>query len=689
MLRRYKAACLIALLVLNLCVAASAETPYESYIYGEQQMEYYAPLSYTGERLIYARDYGIGDFKSPQDIFVRDDYVYVADTGNSRIVVLDSDLNFSRVIDSLSDNGERLDFGEIKGLFVDKSGTMYIADSGLQAVLVADSDGNLIKKLTRPDSDIIPSSYEFKPAKVVVDSLGTVYVISYGMYRGAFLFGENGSFLGFYGANRVDVTPMVLISQFWKSILNQEQRDKMLRNVPIEYINFDIDPQNFVYTCSNNLQLTDQLKKLNPMGTNVLLKNGSTAAYGDVWTWGDNTFFVDVCIDDTGFIAGLDRTRGRIFIYDENAELIMVAGGKSGRTDQDFTFQSAVALDKLGENYLVLDETRNTITVLAPTEYASYVSQGMGLYNQGKYSEALEPWQEALNRNTNLELAYIGLGKAYEKLGDYPTAMDYYKSGFYVRGYSSAFKEYRTDFIRDNFTWFVLIALAVIILPIVNIIRKRKKGAHDIYKVNLTTGRYPMYCAFHPFGGYEDMKETKLYSAKIATVIVAALFAVTILTRTNTGFIMNPINITALINVPMIFVGSVGVFMLWVIVNWAVTTLIDGEGKFHEIYVASAYALIPYIALTLFVVIASNFITAEEVIFLQIVQVTAFLWSAVAMLNAVKAVHQFTVGKTVLSIIYTLLLILIVLIVALLLMSVFTTLQRFISTIVTELMIRK
>ena len=42
----------------------------------------------------------------------------------------------------------------------------------------------------------------------------------------------------------------MLISRFWKSLFSQEQKDKMARYVPIQYSNFDLDSEGFIYTCT-------------------------------------------------------------------------------------------------------------------------------------------------------------------------------------------------------------------------------------------------------------------------------------------------------------------------------------------------------------------------------------------------------------------------------------------------------
>ena len=101
------------------------------------------------------------------------------------------------------------------------------------------------------------------------------------------------------------------------------------------------------------------------------------------------------------------------------------------------------------------------MTVFKQTEFGAIVHEAIALFNKGKYEEARGPWEEVIRRDSNYWFAYIGLGNAYLNEGDYETAMKY----FYYNsrsGYNDAFKSWRMNFIRDNFTLFAVIILALL-----------------------------------------------------------------------------------------------------------------------------------------------------------------------------------------------------------------------------------
>ena len=100
------------------------------------------------------------------------------------------------------------------------------------------------------------------------------------------------------------------------------------------------------------------------------------------------------------------------------------------------------------------------------------------------------------------------------------------------------------------------------------------------------------HCVFHPVEGFEDLRWKKQGSVKIALFIVFLLFVAMVVDRQLTGFQFNE-NYVKVFNVVPLLVQSVVYFFTWVIGNWAICTLLDGEGTLKRILVYSAYSLVP------------------------------------------------------------------------------------------------
>ena len=77
----------------------------------------------------------------------------------------------------------------------------------------------------------------------------------------------------------------------------------------------------------------------------------------------------------------MDRAYGRVFERDRNGNLIAVFGALG---DQEGTFRQPSAIELLGEQVLVLDSNKNSVTVFSPTEYTILVHDAVKRYNAGE-----------------------------------------------------------------------------------------------------------------------------------------------------------------------------------------------------------------------------------------------------------------------------------------------------------------
>ena len=465
----------------------AAAAPYPSYIYDAWDKPVPAPAGYLPVLSVGGTQMGAGALKTPADLYVAEDgRVYLADTGNNRVVRLTADLKVEKIWDSITaEGGKQEPLSGPTGLFVDGKGELFVAQKEQGRVIRLDEEGNLLAEYSRPVSDLIPEEFVFAPSKVLVNRSGTVFVLVEGFYLGALVYDTQGNFQSYFGSNRVEVTVRVLMDYLWKKLLSQEQKDKMARYVPVQYANFDIDGENFIYTCTQTTNTSlNEIRKLNTLGDDVLVPYehnvaGSTGNYGDLQTsWfmgqGTDTQFVDICVDEDGMISGLDFSRGRIFQYDSEGKLLTIAGNSG---DQLGLFSEPAAIDSQGDRLLVLDAYKGTVTVLELTEYGRLLHDGVLLYNEGEYQQAKTVWEQVLAKNINCELAYVGMGKAYYENGDYQAAMEAFQYGYDREGYSRAFKEYRTQQLRRTFPYAATAAVAVGFgLAVWHTVRKKRKA---------------------------------------------------------------------------------------------------------------------------------------------------------------------------------------------------------------------
>ncbi|MBD5115996.1 MAG: YIP1 family protein [Ruminococcaceae bacterium] len=207
------------------------------------------------------------------------------------------------------------------------------------------------------------------------------------------------------------------------------------------------------------------------------------------------------------------------------------------------------------------------------------------------------------------------------------------------------------------------------------------------FDLDMPAWKWPFYVARHPFEGFEDVRWKKAYNSKVALIIVLCLFIVTVAARLMTGFIFQT-NFEKVFNVVPLFSSSVIIFFIWVVGNWSLCTLFNGEGKMQQIMCVTAYALVPYIISQIVYIFASNILTRQEGTILTFISYIGIVWSAVLIISAMKAVHQYTMPKTILAILFTIVAMVIIILVLILLISLFQQVVMFVYSIYTELMYR-
>lgn len=201
--------------------------------------------------------------------------------------------------------------------------------------------------------------------------------------------------------------------------------------------------------------------------------------------------------------------------------------------------------------------------------------------------------------------------------------------------------------------------------------------------------KYPFYLIMHPFNGYWEMKyET---SKKINLILSFAILLLLILTNVlgsqYSGFLVhiyNPAEMNSLMEVTYVIVPV----LFWCVANWSLTTLMDGEGKFVEIFTSTCFALIPMVIINFPWIWLSNVISLQETTFYYFCNSFAVLWSMYLLFIGNMTVHQFTPSKTIGTIILSIVAIGFMAFICLLFFSLVQQMISFVTVIYQEITMR-
>lgn len=199
---------------------------------------------------------------------------------------------------------------------------------------------------------------------------------------------------------------------------------------------------------------------------------------------------------------------------------------------------------------------------------------------------------------------------------------------------------------------------------------------------------FPLHVILHPFDGFWDMKYEQKGKLRIATLILLLVIGAVIVQKQYAGFLVNRMDPRTL-NSFSDLMQSLFAFFLWCVSNWAVCTLTEGEGKFKDIMMATAYSFVPIVLIYYPTTLLSHFLTQEESAFYYLLNSIALIWSLGLLIVGTMTVHQYTVSKTLVTMALTLVMVVIVIFLWMLLFSLFQQIIDFVVNIYTELIFRK
>ena len=688
----------------------NAEAVYPSYTYNEWDESVSTPQGYTVETTIRGAQAEGGAWKQPQDLCVTPEgHILLADSGNDRILEYDAEWHLIREITQATlENGEALPLAGPNGMHVSPDGTLYATLKTSAQAFVADLKTMRVSLLIEnPKNPLLGDDFTFAPAKIGADNAGRIYILSTGCYSGFLQFSPQGEFMGYYGANKVAVTPEVLFNYYWKSIMTNEQRQNMTSILPVEYSNLYCAPDGFVYaTTVATSSPVNQVKRLNPLGNNTYLARGdkevnfgdeelAVTAQGAASSTLLPTFVDAVVTADSEFVFAVDRSYGRVFERDRTGNLIAVFGALG---TQEGTFRQPVAIDLLDGKVLVLDTAKNNVTVFAPTAYANLVHQAVSLYNAGEYEASRSVWNDVLKHNSNATQAYAGVGRALLKENQHEEALKYFKLGDSREEYSQTYRIVRLNRLRDGAVGAVAVVAALVVLvKVVSFIKKkRKKGGDEprekwltrlMKRLRIPTHTVFPKAIFHPFLGFQEIRFGEEKTSLWAAIVIAILYVLaTIYQYVGTGYLFNQNNI-ADINLWLLLAKSLGVLVVFCAAQWSVSILINTSGRLSDIVITACYALAPYTVAIFIGTWLSNYMLLDE-LYASYIITLGMLWGVVILLIGTITCHELSFGKTIGFLLLTVAGMAVIVFIGVLFYTLLEQLITFFSTLYVEIVFR-
>lgn len=209
----------------------------------------------------------------------------------------------------------------------------------------------------------------------------------------------------------------------------------------------------------------------------------------------------------------------------------------------------------------------------------------------------------------------------------------------------------------------------------------------ETYIKYLKSLKFGFYCMTHPLDGFWDLTHEKRGTYAAANTILFVTILIRILKLRYTSFLFLQVYWED-INIFLYIASILFPLGLWVVGNWALTTLFDGKGRLGQVYMATCYGLLPYPVFQLPLMIASNFVTIEEGQFYSVLSVISLVYCAFLIIAGMGQIHDFSLGKNILFTVASLFAMLVMIFILMIFFSMITQGVAYFISIGKELMFR-
>ena len=198
---------------------------------------------------------------------------------------------------------------------------------------------------------------------------------------------------------------------------------------------------------------------------------------------------------------------------------------------------------------------------------------------------------------------------------------------------------------------------------------------------------YLLYTISHPMDGYYWIRHRNLGSVPLAVLLVFIFSCTFTANRLLASFVVNDLDPRG-IDAFYELMGVLAFYLLICVSNWSVTCLMNGEGRLKDIAIAVGYATAPMSLTMILATVVSQAIADEEQAFYGIILGVGIAYGVIMMLIGIMQVHNYTIGKTLLTLLITIIAALIIVFLLLLLSNLLGLVYNFFHSIYTELIFR-
>ena len=199
--------------------------------------------------------------------------------------------------------------------------------------------------------------------------------------------------------------------------------------------------------------------------------------------------------------------------------------------------------------------------------------------------------------------------------------------------------------------------------------------------------KFAFYTIFHPADGFWVMKREKRGSLPLCFALLLLNFITIVIDEYCVGFIFDDsVGQTA----DILFMATVAVVpvFLFSLANLAITTFLEGDGSFKDIFMMTCYPLLPAIIIRTMITVLTNVMSLEEKTYITLLTVILSFWVVLLLFVGIMETHNYNMSRTIASAVLTIISMIIIIFLLLLFLDMVSRIFGFGYSIFQELQTR-
>lgn len=162
--------------------------------------------------------------------------------------------------------------------------------------------------------------------------------------------------------------------------------------------------------------------------------------------------------------------------------------------------------------------------------------------------------------------------------------------------------------------------------------------------------QFIFHTIFHPADGFWDMKREKRGYLPICLVLQFLFFVSAVIKEYAVGFMFDA-TLGSNTSIGLLLAISIVPVLFFAVANLSITTFLDGEGTFKDIYMMVCYCLTPIIVVSVVSTVLTNIISLDEQTYITLINFLGYFWAGIMLFVGIMEIHNYSMSRTFASVI--------------------------------------